>query len=267
MSGTFLDDLARSLAVPVPRRRALRLIGGTLAAAVVPGIRPSLTSAAAAATVPCQDVRGRVWTCPLRKYLVCGPTPESPCIDTCVGPGKIPCPSASGFDCCMDITLDGSVACKQGKCQITCKGVEKAGSARLTECGEECCTPQQQCKNNKCVAKCPPGRTPCGTTCCKSGKKCAFQGRQRVCCPSERVVTRTIAGKSTRFCCPAGTRSAHGEQGGRAMYACCPPNDIDCCQEDELTPLVPPRPGDDDLVPLDAYVGRTFCVRGKPKRL
>jgi hypothetical protein len=68
-------------------------------------------------------------------------------------------------------------------------------------------------------------------------------------------VSRKIAGKKTRFCCPGGTAAVNGDE-------CCPPNDPDCCQ---LVPLTPE--GDDDLVPLDPYRGPTFCVNGKPKKL
>ena len=33
----FLDELARSMAKPMPRRRALRLLGGALVSVAVPG--------------------------------------------------------------------------------------------------------------------------------------------------------------------------------------------------------------------------------------
>jgi hypothetical protein len=259
MSRTLLDDLARTLAEPMPRRRALRLLGGTLAAAVVPGMRPSGTWASTPGTRTCQNVRGQVWTCPVRKYLQCGPTPDNPCIDECTGPGRIPCPSSGGFDCCMDHALDGSVACKNGTCQLTCKGVEKSGSVKLTECGEECCTPQQQCKSGKRVGKCLPGRV-CGNTCCPSGQKCAFSGSRRVCCSGKSIVSREIRGRETRFCCPPGTRRAP------PFEACCPPGDPDCC-EDEVLKYTPNPNDPDDLVALSPYVGRTFCVRGRRRRL
>ena len=34
----FLDDLARSMAKPMPRRRALRVVGGAVVAIAVPGL-------------------------------------------------------------------------------------------------------------------------------------------------------------------------------------------------------------------------------------
>ena len=42
-----MDSLARSLAMPMPRRRALRLLGSALVLAAVPALRPSRTWAAA----------------------------------------------------------------------------------------------------------------------------------------------------------------------------------------------------------------------------
>lgn len=280
--GRVLDDLARLLAEPMPRRRVLRLLGTAVAAAAVPGVRPAVSGAAprrsAARTAgqqKCQNVWGtKLWTCPDRKYIVCGP--DGQCIDTCTGPTLIPCPSAAGFDCCNDPVGDKSVDCIKGKCQITCKGVEKSGSVKLTQCGEECCTPQQDCKAGTCVGKCPPGRVRCGSICCKkgatckkgkccpsgqgcgdrccgSGSKCAFNPYGRACCPSDRIVSRRISGKTTRFCCPPGTVSVGRDD-------CCPPGDPDCCS------LVPLDPGD-ELVPLNPYVGRVFCVDGRPRKL
>jgi hypothetical protein len=277
---SFLDDLARTLAEPMPRRRALRLIGGTLAAAVVPGIRPSPGRAAPSATVPCQNVRGQVWTCPERKYLVCGVTPDNPCIDTCTGPGKIPCGSGDGFDCCNDRFGDGSVACKNGRCQPTCKGIEKSGSVRLTECGEECCTPQQECRNNKCVGRCPAGRQRCGTrccpkgqscvnrkccpnpqtcgsTCCPSGTKCAFENGRRTCCPSDRTVTQQKNGRTYRFCCPSGTGLVRGPSIDGGEACCSYGKKRNCCTR--------PASDDDELVPLTKL--GTFCVDGKLTKL
>jgi hypothetical protein len=279
MSSTLFDDLARTLAEPMPRRRAVRILGATLVAAAVPGFRPLRAGAATPGTVPCQNFRGQVWTCPSRKYLVCGPSPDNPCIDECTGPGRIPCPSASGFDCCMDHALDGSVGCKNAKCQITCKGVEKSGSVKLTECGEECCTPQQECRNGKCVGKCAPGRQrcgarcckkgqtcvkrtccpnpqTCGSTCCPAGTKCAFERGRRVCCPSGRTVTQQKNGRTYRFCCPDGTDITRGPNvfGGEA---CCSVGNRRCCT---FTPGA-----EDELVPLTAL--GTFCVDGKNRKL
>lgn len=44
-AGRFLDDLARTMAEPMPRRRAVRVIGVSLAAIAVPGFIPRLARA------------------------------------------------------------------------------------------------------------------------------------------------------------------------------------------------------------------------------
>jgi hypothetical protein len=45
-SSGVLDDLARTLAERMPRRRALRVLGTSLVAAAVPGVRSSIAGAA-----------------------------------------------------------------------------------------------------------------------------------------------------------------------------------------------------------------------------
>lgn len=289
MSGArLLDDLARALVEPVPRRRALRLLGSAAAAMVLPVGRAGV-ALAADGTGTCQNVKGEIWTCPVRKYLLCGANPGE-CIDECKGPGTQPCGSGAGFDCCIDaFRRDGYVVCgKNATCVPTCKAIEDtvpASQKPLKPCGEQCCFPYETCKQGKCVRPCPPKREPCGSLCCKvgqtckqgkccpsgqgcgdrccpSGQKCAFSGSQRVCCPDGRIVSREISGRETRFCCPAGTRRI-------APYeACCPPGDPECCEDEVLqyTP-VPGSSGEDDLTPLSPYVGRQFCVRGRRRRL
>lgn len=64
-----LDDLARTLAQPMPRRRALRLLGASLVAATVPGLGPSVSRAArGAATYTCNP---NVETCCDEDRRVC----------------------------------------------------------------------------------------------------------------------------------------------------------------------------------------------------
>ncbi|HUF01858.1 MAG TPA: hypothetical protein VMN35_05490, partial [Gaiellaceae bacterium] len=41
----FFDDLARTLAEPMPRRRAVRVIGASLAALAIPGVSPNVARA------------------------------------------------------------------------------------------------------------------------------------------------------------------------------------------------------------------------------
>jgi hypothetical protein len=259
MSGArFLDDLARVLAQPMPRRRALRIVGTSLAAAALPGFRPGVAGAAVRAgecrgdTRACprmvQGAQGPDLCCgsPARRYSCEGTIFEPICVDSCQ-PGEEPCTSKlkdqngyAEFACCKP-----PLRCIEGVCDKPCPPGQK-------RCGGNCCKSSETCQKGTC---CPNTRV-CGAACCSPGTKCTFLEQFRTCCPSTRVVSRTLSGKKTRFCCPRGTVAVAG--------ACCPPGDRGCC--DELAPLLPDG-GDDDLAPLDPYVGRTFCVKGKRKRL
>ncbi|MCZ7588318.1 MAG: hypothetical protein M5U27_05520 [Gaiella sp.] len=287
----LVDDLARTLAQPMPRRRALRLLGGSLVAATVSGLAPGQLGAAPsrsvarrAGSVTCQNVTGtELWTCPTRKYLTCG-TRQGECIDHCKGPGHLPCGSGEGFDCCIDpFGRDGFLACRNGTCVPTCKAIQQTTTEKLTACGEECCFPNEECKSGKCVRRCAPGTQRCGSrccrrgetcrngkccpssrvcgpTCCPAGTKCTFSNGKRFCCPSDRVVTRARAGETYRFCCPPGTVQVSGGSVLLGGQACCAPQDRrTCCRA---------RPSDeDDLAPLVGPRLREFCVDDRTRRL
>lgn len=258
--GRALDDVARALGEPMPRRGAVRLMVTSLAALAFPGASPHTAGAAAR---------------PGRR----GGTAVDTCGDgsQCQGAGEKCCPSpnlrgayncyrpSEGESCC-----GGNAVCADPKKQphrSRCVVIERAGycvpDCKLTngrdwqDCGLTCCSPQQECRAGKCVARCPDGRPRCGSTCCSARQRCAFNPSGRGCCPRDRIVSRKIKGQTTRFCCPAGTVSISGD-------VCCPPGNRDCCEE--LAPL-DPGGGDDPLTPLDPYTGRTFCVNGKPKKL
>lgn len=240
----LLDNLARALVVPMGRRHALRLLVGAVAAATVPGARPG-SAFGAPAVAPASTCGRDVRACPTvvlgasgpdkccgspANRWICGGTPAKPeCLDACPPPDTA-CPTGR---------KDG-----QGNTEILC--CKKPVSLGCCE-GE--CIPN-------CALLFGRGHTPCCATCCNPGQRCSFSGKSRVCCPVGRTVSRVIAGKKTRFCCPRGTVSVGGD-------ACCPPGDRDCC--DEPGPVS--GDGDDDLVPLSPYTGRTFCVRGKGRRL
>ena len=282
-----LDELARALVQPVPRRRALRMLGVSLAAVVVPGVRPGFAGAATARgadSITCHNLSGsESWPCPRRKYVTCGST-KGECIDACTGPGTQPCGSGAGYDCCFDpLGVPGLIACKKGKCTPTCKGISYGSPVTLTECGDGCCDPKtERCnlQTSKCEKKCPPGQPPCGRKCCPrnqsckqgkccpngrvcgnkccgSGFKCAFyslavpgNSDTRGCCPEERIVKNG----GNRFCCPP-TAGPAGmfTVAVRGGTACCPRNRPNCC-DDPLGRVPKPR-------------GRTFCVGGRMQRL
>ena len=86
----FLDEVARSLARPMPRSRALRVLGGALLAAVVPGVRWTGSASArparkAAAPICSCGYRPTVFTCTTanrpNRGAPCGP--PSGGVDNC----------------------------------------------------------------------------------------------------------------------------------------------------------------------------------------
>lgn len=136
MSERFFDDLARTLAQPMPRRRALRLAAGALAAAALPSLRPA--GATAASRVTC-----RAGT------TLCSQPKGVGFIEACCPDGETCCKARDGVACChagqrcSEIEVGGSL---QPKCVGSCPP-ERSG------CGL-CCTPDQVC--NKELKKCCP---------------------------------------------------------------------------------------------------------------
>ena len=170
MGERLIDNLARALAEPMPRRHAVRLLGVTLVAAAVPGMRPGLAlGRRSACDLGCGDnVRacprvvsggtGPPLCCgsPATRYI-CGGTPAAPtCIDTCTGPNDVPCPGARrDFDGCIDFI---------------------------------CCKKPDRCVNRTCEPVCPPERSGCGL-CCAAGQYCD-RARNMCCNPDPSLVCR-----------------------------------------------------------------------------
>jgi hypothetical protein len=238
-SGSILEELARSLAEPIPRRRALRLLGVSLVAVAVPGMRPGRAGATrgrALCTADQQQCHNtfltQQWCCELRKYIICGEK-DGQCIDTCTGKGATPCGAGKSFDCCFDpLGKPGLIECKKGKCVPTCKGVGLPGG----DCGDTCCTPQQDCVGGKCLGKCPPGRPRCGTKCCDKGYAC----KQGKCCPGTKVCGRTCCQppntcKKGVCTCPSGRKSCNGKDccGKNESCASCGTGSDLCCKSKE----------------------------------
>lgn len=245
-SARIVDDLARSLAQPLSRRRALRLLATSAAALAVPALRPP-TAPAAVHRSRASDCRGDTRACPTRLSGASGP-------DKCCGSPALRygCEGALEDPVCVDLCPRPHTVCPTG-------GKDENGNTKLV-----CCKAPRTvgCCEGECIPNCQllfgPGHTPCCASCCPPGRRCAFSGKSRTCCPTNRTVNRKIQGKPTRFCCPAGTVRVRGA-------SCCPPDRRDCCDD-----LLAPPGGDDgqeELVPLDPFVGRTFCVNGRKRRL
>jgi len=253
----LLDELARTLAAPMPRRRALRTLGGALVAVAVPG------------AVRAQRAFGGV-----RRPAVSTGLCEKSCSDPfpvpCICPGPDPkycfetCGEAGSTCCCLkgsDGKPSGAVACPPGtRCgrpgESNCPCVNTCGSrccgkdefcANPREnlccktgergCGLECCKPNEECRTTRvgtgssdiCVKRCPPQQAWCGRDkCCPPKWRCVNEhtglckrcGRNEEECGKKCCDKRTSRCCGENLCCPKG-RSCCTVNGKRV---CCPAN-------------------------------------------
>ena len=213
MSERFFDDLARTLASPMPRRRALRLVGATLVAAAVPGLRSRAASAAGSD---------------------CG-TEQNPCSKFCKGSGLAACGRESTNDC-------GQVGCSlQGCYKVAYTECCRAGDEAPWFCPINMCGKvRPECK------KCPPDRV-CGTKCCPDDESCVSPNRS-LCCKKGEVLRNGKCACMEKLCggkeccdkkrgemCTNGVCCQKGET-GCGGECCKPPKHCSkgkCCPKDE----------------------------------
>ena len=253
----FLDELARSLAKPMARRRALRLLGGAIVSVTVPGLAAPRARAAARFHL-CEKQGGLLCECNCKgdvcQRICCKPKEDYECYCGSVQYGaacrkkcRIPCPS--DVHCCNDGEF-----CANSAQKLCCKQGERG-------CGPRCCQPNEECTTIRigtgservCEKRCPQGQAWCGANkCCppkwncanektrlckrcrkdqeECGKKCCDRKTSRCCgkdlCCQEGRPCCTVDGK--RICCPASTKCAPqivaGEIGitGSSKRVCCP---------------------------------------------
>ena len=209
-----INDLARALAEPMPRRRAVGLLVGAMLGAVWPG-----RSIAAASPYQPSD-----YGCPDAGDLYCGGCRS-------VGGlfyGHVCCPgpdAAKYWECGCQPPPNGGTLCKKKPCK---------------QCGYECCYEGQFCGSPKHSRCCDNGQEPCtgedgafqccdpGTMCC--GGTCCFRLTQR-------------CGEGGTCTCKAGnTHKCGGDCCNPRLHKCCPgppdnslfgshcvPKDNSCC--------------------------------------
>lgn len=167
MTDSLLDELARSLAQPVPRRSALRLLGSALVAAGVSGLLPS-RARAQAADDPCPTCADRPGSMPCCVRL--SDTTARVAIGQCYYPGIEQC-------CTGPSAYDGLPTA------WICSYYEKCGADGVQLC-----------------IGCRDGRDPCKDVCCKEDEQC-IDGRCKRHCENERArgVTRMYDPKTQ--CC------------------------------------------------------------------
>jgi hypothetical protein len=207
----FLDELARSMAKPLPRRRALRLLGGAVVAATVPGLA-TRKAHAASRFHRCEPEGGRLCECNCKGEV---------CQRICCTPKEM-------YDCKCGTVAEGA----------GCKCIRPCGSASA------CCKAGEHCGNAKKSLCCKNGEQGCGEKCCERFQKCASSRRSFCCDVTETpCLTKKIANCCTRgeTCCNGGccTRNQTcrggececkpGTSRGRCGGDCCHPTRDKCC--------------------------------------
>ena len=210
----FLDELARSLAKPMPRRRAIRVVAATIVGASLQSTGSLARAGLGRAQHICDTrVSKEGW-----KY--CSPASDA-CFPTC-------CPRE--WSCCKGKC--GSNGCCEMFCCNPCKRCVGEGkcapaSGNREQCGTECCRPGQYCASPARGICCNEGEVLCrilgtpgsgdrgtGGKCCPRGAKCCANDTLASCCGPQQTCSRGACG------CPSGKK--------KCGQRCCDKNDK-CC--------------------------------------
>lgn len=242
----------------MPRRRALHVMGASLLAIMVPGVRPSMARAAPAAQPPtCGPNRNRCrgattdggvieyYCCPAPAWkLQCGGKSNGyKCVNRCKESAKqFPCESLPDR-----LGWTNGVCCPRPFYKVCnpkgpeCTTCEAMGLKPCGKSGRVCCDPDTQvCRSPnsspRCV--CKVGST-CEAKCCKKSEtcqECVWEGNSlatfvnlrrkkcckkgELCCGGECCEGKTCCGHT---CCPSGQFCAASKRGfGLGPDVCCP---------------------------------------------
>lgn len=246
MRQSLFDDLARTLSEPMPRRRVLRLLGGIVVAAAVPGARAAAgvsprrpvgaSQLCKSGSTLCQGFKPTLYTCCGGSEPVCCAKPSAVlcCKSGCQCgtdergyPECVKCPrcptgltECGQYGCCPRGTY-----CAASKPRILCCKRNEAG------CGTRCCAPGLRCINPKegTCGNCPKGKEPCGKKCCSKSTYCC-DPKKGLCCDKKKDGCCNVGdpGRSKWICCrePNECRTQADETGTYprgAPTTCCPP--------------------------------------------
>jgi hypothetical protein len=230
------EELSRSLAGPVPRRRALKTfgiaLGGAVAATVVKPFRSDALVACTGATAG-PSTNG---VCPA------GTTPCGPC---CCNAGIACLDRTSGACGCPS----GQSKCGGGCCSGTCAdpSTNCCCASGTTPCGPACCQKGVACVDRTTgMCGCPSGTTPCGKggvlTCCPAGQAC---GPNSSSCPPPNTTVKRCGCTQTAVSCTSDAQCCSGFCGpSKSGGACGCRNDSECPSG------------------FFCYTPEAFCVRG-----
>lgn len=228
----FFDDLSRALATSMPRRRAVRVIGGALVSVAVPAIAPPKAQGASTFH-DCKAKGGLLCECNCKgdicQRICCTPKEEYECYCGPVEYGaackKKPCQKPCGGNTCCK----SDEFCANPLQNLCCKEGERG-------CGPVCCQPNEECRTAKfgtgsqkvCEKKCPQGQAWCGRgKCCPPKWHCVNEatGLCKRCRKNEEECGTKCCDRQTSRCC------------GKT---CCPKG-RSCCVNDKKAVCCPPR--------------------------
>ncbi len=235
----FLDELAKSLARPMSRSRALRLAGGAIVAASVPSLAVPRRAWSRAADCNargggciesarcCYTSDGFAGSC-CPWYVRCSPTGSGLCHEQFIcEDGRNFCDRASKL-CCGKTEV-----CFRGVCITPCPPDQVV-------CREVCCPKGFECVRAPgpggnqpiCFPKCTGGRTRCGLACCKPNWRCKDPARGLCsrCGTQQEECGRRCCDKRTQYCgnsylslcCPNNASACPTGYPGSRSRTCCP---------------------------------------------
>lgn len=227
MGERILDDLARALVEPVPRSKALRLLGSVLVATSFPGTALARSRRPARRTAfTCEKSQGFGGQECCGGDICCG-------TKQCCGGGKRCDPDGKCVRCPKPLKKCGPKCCPtNAKCCVRPRGQLPAGWPDRER--YVCCYAPNECDEGVCG--CPDGKTVCGRVCCKKGEHCS------ACLDSAFDSETTYAGKLK--CCGKGKECCGGTCIDRKLTCCygkvCPAskpycsNLGECCSEEQF---------------------------------
>ncbi len=183
----WFDDLSRMLASPMPRRRALLIIAGTVVSTALASLRPARAQVPTCGSVDCPPGQ----SCCNSTFGLCCPDTGTCCsfgtaaAFCCTAAGQACC---AGFCCptqqqCCATSEQTPLCCPDGyKCCDVARGT--CCPVNSVCCGSTCCPAGQLCNGGTCVEICDQPtqtcRTPCGAGFCNPDDLCC---NDTVCCP------------------------------------------------------------------------------------